>query len=131
MTADPTPTPQPWRPDGEGWETYRLGDVRGLDGWEVFCSTHNRTPLRCGPVTGSRLPSDQIVYARPIPEPPISVGDRVTCEGAGGFSRPLPVRYVGATESVVETEDGDLLIRLTARLMVPDAPALTTHRCPS
>lgn len=123
MTADPTPTPQPWRPDGEGWAVYLMATVRGLDGWEIWAMPFLARP---GPATDQRWAScgdRSLVYARPIPEPPISVGDRVTCEGAGGFSRPLPVRYVGATESVVETEDGDLLIRLTARLMVPNGPS--------
>ena len=33
MTGQEAPTP--WRPDGEGWDTYRLSGVRGLEWWEI------------------------------------------------------------------------------------------------
>ena len=78
-----SPSPTPWRPDGEGWDTYRLGDVRGLAGWEVGAIRGGRL----APATDEHadriaaMPDHAVVYARPIPEPPIKVGDRVRIDG--------------------------------------------------
>lgn len=81
-TPEPAP-PVPWRPDGEGWDTYRLGDVLGLEGWEIGAITNGRGPFPCTDEHTDRLAGlfdDTVIYARPIPEPPIQVGDRVTWE---------------------------------------------------
>ena len=114
MSGREAPPPVPWRPDGEGWDTYQLGDVRRREGWELGAiKGTDRTMRLAHHAEFGPLPDTRIVYARPIPEPPIQVGDRVV---GLDFDVPCEVVFQQHGVSVLST-GGDLLIRPTVNLL--------------
>ena len=130
---------------GEGWDTYRLGDVRGLAGWEVGAIRGGRLDRATDEHADriAAMPDHAVVYARPIPEPPIKVGDRVTLHESfdrhdDAQGKVLEIRGENAaiwwdTYPGFAAHGGHVAKERVGvlRLLPAEPPSLTTHRCPS